>query len=85
MPTPDITLQKGQVLVERTDSSGIGIIPQSPNLAIGVIVAVCDTCDIGVVGSTIMFKPEMSFGILSGAVYYIVNEKDILFKEEPLL
>lgn len=85
MPAPDIILQKGQVLVQRTDSSGIGIVPKSQGTAIGVIVSVCDTCDVGVVGNTILFNPDISFGILSGAIYYVVNEKDILFQEKPLL
>jgi len=85
MPAPEIILRAGQVLVSRTDSSSIGIVPYTEKLALGVIEAVCDTCDYAIVGRTVLFQSELAFGILSGGVYYIVDESTILFQEPPAL
>jgi hypothetical protein len=81
LPAPDITLRSGQILVLRTDTSTIGVVPYTEKLAIGYIVAVCDTCDYAIVGRTVLFQSELAFGILSGAVYYIVDENTVLFQE----
>ena len=85
MAAPDITLRAGQILVSRTDYSTIGVVPQTSKLALGIIEAVCDTCDYAIVGRTVLFQSELAFGILSGGIYYVVDENTVLFQEpEPL-
>lgn len=81
MPAPEIELNKGQVLVLRTDASTIGIQPTTQGYAVGRIEAICDVCDFAIVGRTILFKPELAFGVLSGATYYIVEESSISYLE----
>ena len=85
MPAPDITLRAGQILVSRSDTSGIGVVPKTSKLALGIIEAVCDTCDYAIIGRTVLFQSELAFGILSGGTYYIVEENTVLFQEPELL
>ena len=85
MAAPEIVLQKGQVLVSRTDFSTIGLVPRTDGYVLGVIEDVCDVCDFAIIGRILLFNPELAFGILSGATYYIIEESKILYQESEAL
>jgi hypothetical protein len=85
MSLPLITLSAGQVLVTKATITPQGVVPQDEGYILGLVVAVCDTCDLVSLGNYIMFKESVAFGILSGGTYYIVNQSDSKFQETPPL
>lgn len=83
MASPDITLQKGEVLVTQGASSS-GIIPLSATILFGYVELVSEMCDSFVAGDYVMFNSQSASKFLYGStIYYIIQEQVISGKEPP--
>jgi len=82
MALGDIVLGKGEVIVILSDST-LGIVSAGKALSFGTVQSVNKLTDKTTVGQSVMFPVEQStpFMIISGVVFYKVNEKDISFSE----
>lgn len=80
MAAPDITLNKGQLLVTKSGSGlGIFIIGNTP-YSFGSVEKVSDLSSGYVVGASILFNAnakETASLMYGSTVYFLVNEKDV--------
>lgn len=84
MPTPPIILSKPYVLVTLSES-GNGITSQLSGFVFGYVEMIYDTCDDLVVGQRILFDIKTAKALYYGSTqYYLVDEAQKLFKEDPL-
>jgi len=84
MGLTDLILSKGKVIV-LLSASGNDIVATSWGKALnfGSVQRVYETSDKTTVGDSVMFDVNQStpFTIISGNVFYLIDEKDILFTE----
>ena len=85
MALSDITLGANEVIVILSDST-LGLAPAGKALNFGTIQAVNQLTDKFRVGTSVLFDKESStlFMIISGQIFYKVNENDISFSEPYL-
>jgi hypothetical protein len=85
MPAPDIILDKPFLLVSLS-ASPLGIVPLKQGFVIGYVEKVYETSDKTETGQYVMFDKDKSRAFVYGStVYYIVDENDSLFQENPAL
>ncbi len=86
MSAPDITLGKGLILVTQS-SSILGIEFQSQGFLYGYVELVNDLSDMTAVGDTIVFmeKDVINSFRYGSSIYYVLNEGQNIFKENPPL
>lgn len=82
MGLSDIILGRGEVIVILSDST-LGIVSAGKALNFGIVQSVNQLTDKVTVGQSVMFDVEKStpFMIISGQIFYRVNENDISFSE----
>ncbi len=80
------TLHKGDVIVTQTASISGTSLPASPLLIFGQVEEVSDLEDTYVVGDVVLYNSGNALNLqLTGTPYYLINDRDILFKDgEPL-
>lgn len=78
MPLPDLILNKGEVIVTSSDST-LGITGVDSAINFGIVQYVSDLCDTVTVGASIWFniKDAVAFMVISGQIFYKLNEQDI--------
>lgn len=82
MALSDLKLKKGEVIVVLSDSTS-GIVSAGVALNFGTVQKVNDLCDTTSVGALVLFdvSKAIPFMIISGTVFYTVNEQDISYSE----
>lgn len=78
MALSDIILPAGQIIVIKS-SSTLSLNSNGVALNFGTVQRVNNLCDITTVGSSVMFNEAKAtpFMIISGQIFYLVNEDDI--------
>lgn len=78
---PDITLQKGQVLITQSDSS-IGLVSVDNTLLFGQVEMVYATSDRITVGNVVMFDSQKAKRIMYGStIYYLIDDEYVSGQE----
>lgn len=82
MALSDLILKKGEVVVILSSSIN-GVTSSGVALNFGTVQKVNDLCDVTTVGASVQFdvNKAIPFMIISGQIFYRVNEKDISFTE----
>lgn len=82
MALSDLILNKGEVVVVLSASIN-GVTSAGVALNFGIVQKVNDLCDTTQVGASVQFdiSKAIPFMIISGQIFYRVNEKDISFTE----
>jgi hypothetical protein len=81
MPTPDINLGIGEILIIESGSV-LGITPLDANLNFGVVQLVYDSCDNFEAGNTIMFDKRNGQAFLYGSTVYLKIKQEHLSGKE---
>lgn len=82
MALADIILSRGQMIVVLSQSS-LGIVAVNTGLNFGSVQAINQLSDKFAVGDSVLFDSGLAttFMIISGQVFYLVNENQASFKE----
>lgn len=79
--TPDIILNKGQILLTQT-TSGLGIVMNNSPFINGTVELVNDLSDTWEVGDLVLFDPlEANKFSFDGDIFYLITEDKIFYKE----
>ena len=79
--TPDIVLNKNQVLLTQT-TSGLGIVMDNSPFLNGTVALVNDLSGLCTAGDLVLFDPTNATKfIFEGDVYYLTTEDKIFYKE----
>lgn len=86
MAAPDVILKTGTILVTQT-TSVLGIEMVTQGFLMGYVELVNDLSDSTAVGDIIVFnqKEVIASFVYGSSVYYVLNEKQNTFKENPPL
>lgn len=86
MSLDQIILGKNEVIVVLSDST-LGLVPVSDALNFGTVQMVNQLSNKTTVGQSVLFdiKTAIPFRIISGVVFYKVNENEITLTEPPYL
>lgn len=82
MALNDLILNAGEIVVILTPSVN-DVVSAGIALNFGTVQKVNDLCDVTTVGASVQFdvNKAIPFMIISGQIFYRVNEKDISFTE----
>lgn len=85
MALTDLVLKKGEVIVTLSNSI-LGLAANGKALNFGTVQAINDLCDTTSIGASVLFDitKALPFRIISGQVFYMIDEKDIIGSETAL-
>jgi hypothetical protein len=79
--TPDITLNKGQILLTQS-TSGLGIVMSNNSFLNGTVELVNELSDIWAVGDLVLFNPnDATLFDFEENTYYLTTEDKCFYKE----
>lgn len=85
MPTPNIIIESPYVLVTLSASPS-GVIPNKAGFQIGYVEMVNQLSDTVAVGQYVMFDMTQAKSFIYGSTqYYLIDENNLLFQENPAL
>jgi hypothetical protein len=79
--TPDITLNKGQILLTQS-TSGLGVVMVNNSFLNGTVALINELSDVWAVGDLVLFNSkDATLFLFEEVTYYLITEDKCFYKE----